>query len=227
MRFDQQPRAPRPARRLARRRRRRLDLRRPDHRRARSTGSSPPSTAASSSPTATSASCPAATSRWRCRPGLASIVTYTDGTTDIGAWGNGVPDAPQARLLGAPEPAAARRSRRRGGDRRELHHRLLGRDDPGPADRSPARASASRPTAQLVWAAGEHLTPAELAQRAASAPGSCARSSSTSTPTGSPATSTCTTRPGPAAVAVVPGQLGIPGELLAPYTRDFFAVVAN
>jgi len=32
---------------------------------------------------------------------------------------------------------------------------------------------------------------------------------------------------GPAAVPVVPGQSGIPGQLLAPYSRDFFAIVAR
>ena len=32
---------------------------------------------------------------------------------------------------------------------------------------------------------------------------------------------------GPTAVAVVPGQHGIVGQLLAPNTRDFLAVVAN
>ena len=32
---------------------------------------------------------------------------------------------------------------------------------------------------------------------------------------------------GPVAVPVVPGQQGIPGQLLAAYNRDFFAVIAN
>ena len=32
---------------------------------------------------------------------------------------------------------------------------------------------------------------------------------------------------GPTAVPVVPGQLGIPGRLLAPYSRDFFTILAN
>ena len=32
---------------------------------------------------------------------------------------------------------------------------------------------------------------------------------------------------GPTAVPVVPGQRGIAGQLLAPYSRDFLAVVAN
>ncbi len=34
-------------------------------------------------------------------------------------------------------------------------------------------------------------------------------------------------RGGPTAVPVVPGQLGIPNRLLAPYTRDFFTIIAN
>jgi hypothetical protein len=34
-------------------------------------------------------------------------------------------------------------------------------------------------------------------------------------------------RRGPIAVPVVPGQVGIPGRLLAPYGRDFFTVLAN
>ena len=29
------------------------------------------------------------------------------------------------------------------------------------------------------------------------------------------------------AVPVVPGQSGIPGQLLAPYSRDFFTIVAR
>jgi hypothetical protein len=32
---------------------------------------------------------------------------------------------------------------------------------------------------------------------------------------------------GPSAVPVVPNQNGIAGQLLAPYTRDFFTVIAN
>jgi hypothetical protein len=31
----------------------------------------------------------------------------------------------------------------------------------------------------------------------------------------------------PSAVPVVPGQLGIPGRFLAPYSRDFFTILAN
>ncbi len=46
------------------------------------------------------------------RTGLASIVTYADGTTNIGAWHQGVPSRGEPGVLGAAEPAPARRPRR-------------------------------------------------------------------------------------------------------------------
>ena len=156
------------------------------------------------------------------RAGLASVVTYTDGTTNIGAWQDGPTRKPAVsvlqnqRLLVDRGKAAANVSRCVVACWGATIQGLL---------RSRARASASTPTGSCVWAAGEHLSPAGLASALVAAgavraveldinPDWVAGYLYTHHPTG------------PVAEPVVPGQLGIAGQLLAPDTRDFFAVVA-
>jgi hypothetical protein len=79
---------------------------------------------------------------------------------------------------------------------------------------------------QLVWAAGEQLTPAALA--AALIGAGAVRAIELDINPDWVAGYLYVHHPsGPTAVPVVPGQLGIAGELLAPYSRDFIAVVAN
>ncbi len=158
--------------------------------------------------------------------GSGSIVTYRNGTTDIGAWENGVP----AHGLAIASV-------------RQNLHLLI---DHGVPDSSVASCGAAcwgttignqaavarsalgiRPDGQLVWAAGEGLTVGELADGMVAA--------------GVQRAVQLDINPDwvagylyvhhPAApltpVPVVPGQYGIYGHLLAPYSRDFFTVLSN
>ena len=158
--------------------------------------------------------------------GLGSIVTYRNGTTQIGAWQHGVP----ARGLAIASV-------------RQNLHLLI---DHGVPDSSVASCDAAcwgatigdqaavarsalgiRTDGQLVWAAGEGLTVGELAagmiaagvQRAVQLdinPDWVAGYLYVHHPA-APLTP----------VPVVPGQYGIYGHLLAPYSRDFFTVLSN
>jgi hypothetical protein len=156
--------------------------------------------------------------------GLGSIVTYADGSTDIGAWHRGLPAAGKpvvsvrqnlSLLIDNGNPAATL-------DCRSCWGATLG----GVSD--PAR-SALGVTADghLIWAGGEHLTVAQLADALTSArvvraveldinPQWVAgylyrhRGSALLTPVG-----------------VVTGQAGVPGSFLNAYSRDFFTIVGR
>lgn len=159
------------------------------------------------------------------KAGLASIVTYTDGRTDIGAWRAGVPSSGKTvfsvlqnqRLLVDRGVAAASVSNclitcwgETIGSRTFVARSGLGINASG----------------QLVWAAGEHLSPAGLA--AALIGGGAVRAIELDiNPDWVAGYLYVHHRGGPSPVPVVPGQLGIAGELLAPYSRDFLAIVAN
>ena len=160
------------------------------------------------------------------RPGYGSIVTYRTGTTQIGAWGAGVP---------ARSPAIA--------SVRQNLYLLINHGVPARSvdacgascwgatignQTAVARSALGiRADGQLVWAAGEGLTVHQLAaglvasgvQRAVQLdinPDWVAgylylhHAAAPVTP-----------------VPVVPGQYGISGQLLSPYSRDFFTVLAN
>jgi hypothetical protein len=79
---------------------------------------------------------------------------------------------------------------------------------------------------QLVWAAGEQLSPAALAD-ALIAAGAIRAIELDINPDWVAGYLYVHHPTGPTAVPVIPGQLGIAGQLLAPYSRDFLAVVAN
>jgi len=159
------------------------------------------------------------------KPGLASIVTYTDGTTDIGAWGAGVPSAHEAVYsalqnqqllvdhgLAAVSAAGCVTACWGGtvGGRTAVPRSGLGITSNG----------------QLVWAAGEQLLPSELA--AALLDAGAVRALELDINPFWVAGYVYLHRPGgPLPVPVVPGQHGIAGELLEPYTRDFLTVVAD
>ena len=160
------------------------------------------------------------------RAGLGSIVTYKNGTTQIGAWQSEVP----ARGLAIASV-------------RQNLHLLI---DHAVPDSSVASCGAAcwgatiggqaavarsalgiRADGQLVWAAGEGLTVGELAdgmiaagvQRAVELdinPDWVAGYLYVHHPA-APVTP----------VPVVPGQYGIYGHLLAPYSRDFFTILSN
>jgi hypothetical protein len=160
------------------------------------------------------------------RSGYGSIVTYTSGTTQIGAWAAGI----HARGVAIASV-------------RQNLHLLI---DHGLPDRSVARCGAPcwgatignqaavarsalgiREDGQLVWAAGEGLTVNQLAagmiaagvQRAVELdinPDWVAGYLYVHHPA-APLTP----------MPVVPGQYGIYGHLLVPYSRDFFTVLSN
>lgn len=159
------------------------------------------------------------------KAGLASIVTYTDGASDIGAWRAGVP-SPDKKVFSVLQ-----------------NQRLL-------VDRGVAAASVSNciiacwggtvgratvvarsglgitANGQLVWAAGEQLPPAKLAA-ALIAAGAVRAIELDINPDWVAGYLYLHRRRRLSPVPVVPGQLGIVGKLLEPYSRDFFAVVAN
>jgi hypothetical protein len=159
------------------------------------------------------------------KPGLASIVTYTDGTTNIGAWQNGVPTARKTvfsvlqnqQLLVDRGVAAATVT--------NCVITCWG-DTIQNLTTVPRSGLGITATGQLVWAAGEQLTPAGLADALVSA--GAVRAVELDINPYAVAGYLYVHHPsGPAAVPVVPGQQGIAGQWLAPYSRDFFAVVAN
>jgi len=159
------------------------------------------------------------------KPGLGSLVTYTDGTSNVGAWGNGVPTS-----------------------RKTVYSVLQNQKllvDRGVAASTVASCVlicwgytvASLTTVarsgigitrdgQLVWAAGEQMSPATLAAALIGA-GAVRAIELDINPDWVAGYLYVHHATGPAAVPVVAGQRGIAGELLMPYSRDFLALVAN
>ncbi len=156
--------------------------------------------------------------------GLGSIVTYSDGTTDIGAWHEGVPAAGHKVIsvrqnldLFINHGAAAANT-----DCASCWGATLG----GVAD--PARGALGITAhGRLIWAGGEHVTPSDLASALLSArviraveldinPEWVAAYVYAHGPHG-------TLTP----IPIMPGQNGIPGAFLAPYSRDFFTLTSR
>jgi hypothetical protein len=159
-------------------------------------------------------------------PGLGSIVTYRDRSTQIGAWRAGVPTSGHGGLESVLQNlhllvAQGRPAATVSACAVECWGATLG----GGIDvaRSALGITGS---GELVWGAGERLSPAELAgalvaagvQRAVEldvnpewVAGYLYRHGSRRA----------------VAVPLVPEQPGIPGQLLAPYNRDFFTVLAG
>jgi hypothetical protein len=159
------------------------------------------------------------------KAGLASVVTYTDGTTDIGAWHMGFPLSNKRvfsvlenqRLLvdhGITAASASNCIETCWGETLGAHRRVA---------RSGLGIAAD---GQLVWAAGEHLLPADLAKTLVRA-GAVRAIELDINPYWVAGYLYVHHRSGPSPVPVVPGQHGIEGELLEPDNRDFLAIVAN
>ncbi len=157
--------------------------------------------------------------------GLASIVTYTDGVTDIGAWQAGVPDPSrtvysvlqnQRLLVDHGSPAA------------DVGSCILSCWGATVGDQTVVARSGLgiTPSGRLVWAAGEQLLPGQLA--GALIAGGAVRAIELDINPDWVAGYLYAHHPsGPAAVPVVPGQLGIAGQLLEPDARDFLTIVAR
>ena len=157
--------------------------------------------------------------------GLASLVTYSDGSTNIGAWNEGVPDhrrmvvsvLQNQRLLvdrGVAAPTISDCVIRCWGGTIGLATAVarssLGIDAHG----------------RLIWAAGEHLSPAELASSLIGA-GAVRAIELDINPWW--VAGYLYTHRGPVvrAIAVVPRQRGVSGTFLRRYSRDFLTFVAG
>ena len=157
--------------------------------------------------------------------GLGSIVTYSDGTTDIGAWHDGVP-AHGKRVASV----------------RQNLHLLIDGGRPA-ADTgcllcwgatlggvtAPARSALGiTADGRLVWAGGEHLTVADLVDVLLRAHVVRAVELDINPEWVAGYLYGHRGGVGPLApVPIAPGQPGVPGQFLAPYSRDFFTVVAR
>jgi hypothetical protein len=159
------------------------------------------------------------------RDGLASIVTYTDGSTEIGAWHQEVP---------APGKTVA-----------SVRQNLTLLIDHGTAASSldclscwgatlggvvdPARSALGiTSNGRLIWVGGEHLTAAALAQTLLGA--HVVRAIELDINPAWVASYLYGHRGGAgplAPVQVVPGQPGVSGQFLTPYSRDFFTLVVR
>jgi hypothetical protein len=159
------------------------------------------------------------------RDGLGSIVTYADGYTDIGAWHQQLPAA-----------------RRRVASVRQNLTLLIDRGTPAPnfdcracwgatlgGVSDPARSALGITSdGRLVWAGGEHLTVARLADGLLGA--RVVRAVELDINPQWVAAYLYGHRGGAgplAPVPVVPGQAGVAGSFLAPYSRDFFTIVTR
>jgi hypothetical protein len=157
--------------------------------------------------------------------GLGSVVTYADGSTDIGSWRQGVP-APGRSVVSV----------------RQNLHLLI--DGGRPAATlgcllcwgatlqgviAPARSALGITAAgQLVWAGGENLTVQNLADALLGA--RVARAVELDINPEWVAAYLYGHRGGRGPLAPVPivaGQPGVPGQFLTPYSRDFFTIVAR
>jgi hypothetical protein len=159
------------------------------------------------------------------KPGLASIVTYTDGTSNIGGWLNGVPTKRKTVFSVL-----------------QNEQLLVDRGVAAPTVTNcviacwgatiQALTSVARTgigitqSGQLLWAASEQLTPAGLAAALVSA-GAVRAIELDINPHWVAGYLYVHRASGPVPVPIVPGQQGILGQLLTPYSRDFLAVVAN
>lgn len=157
--------------------------------------------------------------------GLASIVTYRDGVSEIGAWRAGVPahGRPVASVLQdlhllVDHGAAAASTT-------ECIQTCWGATLGGGT--SIARSALGvTGDGQLVWAAGERLSPAGIAQALVGA-GVQRAIELDINPQWVAGYLYLHRAAVPAAVPLVPGQSGVPGQFLEPYPRDFLTVVAR
>jgi hypothetical protein len=157
--------------------------------------------------------------------GLASIVTYANGKTQIGAWLRGVP-ARGLKVVSVLQNLHLLVDRGLVSSTATTCDSTCWGSTLGGGTDVPRSALGITGEGQLVWAAGESLSPAQIGQALAGA--------------GVERAVELDINPewvagylyvhhggGPTAVPVVPGQLGIPGRLLAAYNRDFFTIIAN
>jgi hypothetical protein len=157
--------------------------------------------------------------------GRALIVTYTDGTTDIGSWKQEVP-APGKQVVSVRQNLSLlidHGAVATNVDCLSCWGATLG------GVVNPARAALGiTASGQLVWAGGEHLTVSQLAGALRSA--HVVRAAELDINPEWVAGYFYGHRGGHGPLAPVPAlasQQGIPGRFLAPWSRDFFTMVAR
>jgi hypothetical protein len=157
--------------------------------------------------------------------GLGSIVTYQNGTTQIGAWHEGVP-ARGLALTSVLQNMHLLVDHGVAASTVENCIRACWGATLGGGSEVARSALGITGDGQLVWAAGEHVSPAMLAQGLIGA-GVLRAVELDINPEWIAGYLYVHHLGGPTAAPVLPGQLGIPGRLLAPYGRDFFTILAN
>jgi hypothetical protein len=159
------------------------------------------------------------------QPGLGSIVTYRNGVSAIGAWQQGVPARGRAiasvlqnlqLLVDHGVPAANLESCVQSCWGATL----------GGATLIARSALGITSDDKLVWAAGASLSPAGIAQGLVEA-GVQRAVELDINPEWVAGYLYVHGHGGPSAIPVVPGQVGIPGRFLEPYSRDFFTILAR
>jgi hypothetical protein len=161
----------------------------------------------------------------RLAAGLGSIVTYTSGPTEIGAWHEGVP-ARGRKVASVLQNLHLLVDRGVIASTVESCVSSCWGDPLGGVTEVARSALGVSADGQLVWAAGEQLSPARIA-RALVGAGVLRAVELDINPAWVAGYLYIHHKGGPSAVPVVPGQTGIPGQLLAPYSRDFFTILAN
>ncbi len=159
------------------------------------------------------------------RDGLGSIVTYADGVTDIGSWGAEVP-APGRRVLSVRQNLPLLIDHGVSASNLDCLS-CWGSTLGGVID--PARSALGiTADGRLIWVAGEHLTVSALADALLGA--GVVRAVQMDINPAWVAGYLYGHRGGKgplAPVRLVPGQVGISGQYLAPWSRDFFTVEAR
>ena len=159
------------------------------------------------------------------RDGLGSIVTYDDGRTDVGVWHAGVP-APGRPVASVRQNLTLLLDHGRAASSVGCDS-CWGATLGGVSD--PARSAlGTTDDGRLIWAGGENLTVAQLTDALTAA--HVARAVELDINPEWVAGYLYGHRGGHGSLAPIPivdGQQGIPGQFLAPWSRDFFTVVAR
>lgn len=158
-------------------------------------------------------------------PGLGSIVTYADGTTNIGAWQEGVPSH-RSPVVSVRQNLSLLIDHGHAAGNLECVSCWGATLGGGP---DVARSALGITAAgQLVWAGGEGLSVSTLAEalRKATAVRAVELDINPQWVAGYLYRHRGTGKP-LEAIPVVPGQTGVGGEFLEPYARDFFTVLAR
>jgi len=156
--------------------------------------------------------------------GLGSIVTYADGSTQIGAWRQGVPQ-PGKRIVSVRQNLNLLIDHGRAAEDLGCVEACWGATDEGLTYVARSGLGITG-TGRLVWAAGMHLSPAELAYALVAA-GAQRAVELDINPEWVAGFMYVHGGSGPRPVGMVPGQGAIGGALLRPYGRDFFTVVVK